>query len=536
MKRRHFFSTALASVSAGWIVNPLRGQSVFDPPEEEVVRISLFHTTDLHGHILPTTTYEGVEDVGGLGRCLTQIRKWQRSADHHLTIDIGDLYQGTHVSYETEGELMIRLLNSANFDAWIAGNHDFDWGERVFQTAVERFDGQVLSANLVAGGHPAGSTRHAGGPHAGLRGTMVREIEGIRIGIIGITTPGLPFWLNPSQLGTVQALDPLAEVRRAILELQEQGVHAIVAAGHMGLKGGDGDDYANQVNRIVRGCPEIDVYVAGHTHRDRPSTVIGDTLFTQAGYFGIWAGRLDLTFLREGGKLIRRDAETLLMDREIEIDPVVWQIAGPALERSKEEMGSPVGRLAIGLENGSFDREGTDIQSLIAAGMRHALKKKGEQVDGVLHGSFSRDPLEPGIKTLADMWEIIPYENRIVTATLTGEELDAVAEEAFTESFGRRRLVGFTLEATWNRDKRLREVSDMRGPGGQPVAPGDTFRIAFNSYDAQSGGRRMLRLRELLQRPEARTVYHPIDTRQALIDFFLDQEVVTEKSIATAGA
>ena len=67
----------------------------------------------------------------------------------------------------------------------------------------------------------------------------------------------------------------------------------------MGLKRYDEDDYANQVNRISSECPEIDVFIAGHTHRDRPSTVIGDTLFTQAGYYGIWAGRLNLIFQKK---------------------------------------------------------------------------------------------------------------------------------------------------------------------------------------------------------------------------------------------
>ena len=48
--------------------------------------ISIFHTTDLHGHIMPTRSYEGVTDVGGLARCATQIRQWRRESPHSLLV------------------------------------------------------------------------------------------------------------------------------------------------------------------------------------------------------------------------------------------------------------------------------------------------------------------------------------------------------------------------------------------------------------------------------------------------------------------
>jgi len=537
MNRRHFLSTVLSTAGAGWIVRPAFGTGVYEPPEEELVRISIFHTTDLHGHIMPTEMYDGTVDVGGFGRCLTQIRDWRKGSDHSLTVDVGDLYQGTHVSRESEGDWMVKLLNAGNYDAWVAGNHDFDWGEEVFRRAVNGSDMPVLGANLEVQGHRAGDSLHAGGPFRNLQAGIIREVAGIRIGIVGITTPGLPFWLNPSQLGTVRALDPLAETRRAIDSFREQGVDCVIACGHMGLKRGDGDDYANQVNRIISGCPEIDVYIAGHSHRDRPSTMIRDTLFTQAGYFGIWAGRLELTFLRDSKKLIRRDAETVLMDGEVAVDPLVLEIAGDAVDASREKLAASIGRLASRLEEGDYDGTGADSQSLIAAGMVHALAKRGESVDGVLHGAFVRDPIEPGEKTLADAWRWVPYENRIVTATLTGEQLEAVLEEAFTRGFGKRRLVGFTFSADWNSEERFRDVSGIRDRTGAPLDPAKDYRIAFNSYDAQSGGRRMLLLRETILRAAAMTTYHPVDTREALVDFFLEEKSVTAGKIeALTGA
>lgn len=517
MRRRRF----LASPFAGAVATRFSlGEPAFDPPEDEIIQFSLFHTTDLHGHLLPTQTYEGVTNVGGFARCLSQIRNWRRSSPNHLLIDVGDLYQGTHVSLESDGELMIRLLNAANFDAWVAGNHDFDWGEEVFGKAVQGSSMPVLSANLEVDGFASGAAHHEGGTFANLLPATIKEVAGIRLGILGLTTPGLPFWLNKSQLGSVRAEDPLDATKRAIISLREQQADVIVAAGHMGLRPDGSDDYANQVNRILLACPEIDVYLAGHTHRDRPSTVVGQTLYTQAGYFGIWCGRVDLTFAVESRKLIRREARTEPMDASLDPDPLVLQIAGEALEQSRETLNTVVGKLERELRTGFPPESGPDTQALIAAGLTHALVRHGEKVDGVLHGSFTREPISAGEKTIADMWTIIPYENRIVTATLNGEQLLAILKETMGAG-GNRRLVGFEIET--DGDRRL---SGVRNPKGQPVTPGDQYRIAFNSYDAQSGGRRLPLLREILSRASSQTIYHEIETRTALTDYFLDKKSV----------
>src|ERR1700745_3173494 len=125
--------------------------------ESDTVGISLLHTTDLHGHILPTADYNGNPDYGGLGRCAAQIRRWRRQNPNSILIDVGDVYQGTEVSLRTKGELMIDLFNHLKYNAWVIGNHEFDWGIEPFHKALQRSAMPVLAANTMLDGKPAGS-------------------------------------------------------------------------------------------------------------------------------------------------------------------------------------------------------------------------------------------------------------------------------------------------------------------------------------------------------------------------------------------
>jgi 2',3'-cyclic-nucleotide 2'-phosphodiesterase (5'-nucleotidase family) len=134
--------------------------------DSDTVCISILHTTDLHGHILPTSDYNGNPDCGGMARCVTQIRRWRDQNPNSILIDVGDVYQGTEVGLRSKGELMIDLFNHLKYDAWIIGNHEFDWGMQPFQQALQRSAMQVLAANTVLEGKPAGEFPDAKHPFA----------------------------------------------------------------------------------------------------------------------------------------------------------------------------------------------------------------------------------------------------------------------------------------------------------------------------------------------------------------------------------
>jgi hypothetical protein len=130
-------------------------------------------------------------------------------------------------------------------------------------------------------------------------------------------------------------------------------------------------------------------------------------------------------------------------------------------------------------------------------------------VDAVMHGVFDENAkLTEGLTTVNDIWNIIPYENLIVTATLSPDEIKGMMEEVYA-SHEPRSLLGIAVRVEGrglDRDKR--------------------YVIAVNSFDARSGGHHFMKLRALLDRPEVNCVLHPVQTRDAVIDYFRRHKVV----------
>src|SRR6184192_2425012 len=365
----------------------------------DTVCISILHTTDLHGHILPTSDYDGNLDRGGLARCATQIRRWQRENPNSILIDVGDVYQGTDVSLRNKGGLMIDLLNHLEYDAWVIGNHEFDWGMECFEGALEQSNMPVLAANTLMEGKPAGEFPDAKHPFAKIQSFILKEIAGIKLAIIGVTTPGMPFWLWPEFTRGLDFRNPVEPVRRAIASAKKGGANAIVLTGHMGLKARTGgDDFANTVMALTSEFPNVAAFIAGHTHQAIPSRLTNRVLFTQADHFGIHVGRVDLLFDRNSKKLLRREAICELMDNRFNPDQVVLSRAGSQLAQSEALLAQPIGELAETLHARGRRGQASEIEKLIGAAITETLAKRSIMVDAVMHGVFDEnDRLAAGL-------------------------------------------------------------------------------------------------------------------------------------------
>ncbi|MEN8774671.1 MAG: bifunctional UDP-sugar hydrolase/5'-nucleotidase [Akkermansiaceae bacterium] len=482
--RRHFLTGA-----AAWMAAP-----AWAAGQRSIKTISLFHTTDLHGHILPSQTYDGIGNVGGLARCATQIRKWRKECPDHLLFDIGDVYQGTIAGYQTEGKVMIDSFNKMGYDGWVLGNHEFDWGLDVVESAVKGSQMPVITGNVTVEGKKAGEID--GNAFSRLVPWIVKEVGGFRIGMVGLITPGIPYWSRPELLKGFGVFDPIESLKQSVEELGGEKVDAIVVLGHMGWK--QADDFANPIQEMLKQVSGVDVYIGGHSHQDRPSWYWSNVLCTQANYYGINCGRVDLSFDQESRKLVKRNAWTVLMDDRFALDPVIVESTKVIVQNAEERRKTVIGEVT---EKISTRGKSSPFWEMICTAFLKTAEKQNMPADGVFHGTFGNPDVELGVKTIDDAWQWIPYENWLVHSRITGAQIQTIMAESQQDRYSDRNLFSLDTE-TLEPDKR--------------------YGILFNSYDSQSGGRRLMKLREILEEPASETKLIPINTRESVIDYFAD--------------
>jgi 2',3'-cyclic-nucleotide 2'-phosphodiesterase (5'-nucleotidase family) len=293
----------------------------------------------------------------------------------------------------------------------------------------------------------------------------------------------------------------------------------------MGLKPRTGgDDFANTVMALTSEFPDVAAFIAGHTHQAIPSRLTNRVLFTQADHFGIHVGRVDLLFDRNSKRLLRREAICELMDNRFDPDHIVLSRAGSQLAESEAALAQPIGELKETLHARGRRGHPSEIEKLIGAAIAEALAERSIIADAVMHGVFDENAkLAAGLTTINDVWNIIPYENLIVTATLSPDEIKSVMEEVYA-NHEPRSLMGIVISVE-GRASGCR-ITSMTFSDGRALERDKRYMIAFNSFDARSGGHHFMKLRALLDRPEANCVLHPVQTRDAVIDYFRRHKVV----------
>jgi len=265
---------------------------------------------------------------------------------------------------------------------------------------------------------------------------------------------------------------------------------------------------------MLKNAKGVDIYLAGHSHQNQPAWMMHDVLCSQASYHGIHCGRIDLTFDLASRKLMDRRAFTILMDDRFELDPAVMQAARPDLAASDEELAREVAVVERPIPG---KRRGSGLVKLLCECFAGELAKRGTPVDGVFHGTFGTGDLPPGKLTVGDCWRIIPYENMLAVAEVTAADLAAIIAEDRTVRDSDRTLWPF--EVVVEPGGQVTRIA----LDGKQLAANRRVKIAFNSYDAQSGGRRLVRMREILEAPAAKRVTTPVDTRGALIAGLVDR-------------
>lgn len=287
----------------------------------EPVNITILGTSDLHGTFVPWDYSTDTENLAGsLSQIATQVHKIRAQQPNVILVDAGDTIQGNFVETFKNDKTspMILGFNALNYDVWVMGNHEFDFGLKVLATPLNQFKGTALAGNIFW---------ESGKPY--LPAYKIIERQGVKIGIIGMDTPmTAEFAKGTDHIDGLKFTDPVQAVKDVIGQIQGQ-VDAIVLVAHMGIDN-ENERPGTGVGDIARANPELAAIVAGHMHVKVDKEIINGVIITEPDKYGRALSRIDLQFEQQNGKyvLINKDSYT-------------YPIKGIASDKDLEEIYQP---------------------------------------------------------------------------------------------------------------------------------------------------------------------------------------------------
>jgi 2',3'-cyclic-nucleotide 2'-phosphodiesterase/3'-nucleotidase len=464
------------------------------------LRLTLLGTTDVHGQLLPYEYSTGGESRGSLAQVATLVDSIRRVDRAVLLFDSGDLLQGTPLDEHQASEGMddvhpvIAAMNLLRYDASAIGNHEFNYGLPFMESALAGARFPFLAANIRAEGTDS----------LPFRPYTLLEVEGVRVGVMGFTTPGVAIWDRAHVEGRLQFDDIVETARRLVPQVREAGAEVLVAIAHSGL--GPGSSYGsvagapeeNALEQLATQVPEIDVIFGGHTAESIDGLRIGRTLILHAG---VRANHLAVAHLQvrrtpDGFRVVSSSGRVLPTGDATASETLVEAVR-PAHERTLAWLDVPIGYTPDRWSAATGRIEDTPIADLISA-VQTELTGADLSSTAIfsLQGEFG-----PGPITRGDILQLYVYPNTLRAVSIGGADLLAYLERSaayygvYPEAdpindsirgynYDMVNGVEYTLDLSRPRGDRVRGLRYR----GRPVVDSDTFTLALNNYRQSGGG------------------------------------------------
>ena len=494
-RNKNIFCLCLSVLWLSWI----------DVSGAREIAITILHTADIHGHLESFVPKGSYKPSGGLLRCATEIKKIRAQEPNVVLIDCGDLFQGSVESYLTRGAVMAKAVKYLRYDALVVGNHEFDWGIDLLRGFYQEANIPVLAAGIVPSEN---RTLPFSSPF------IVREIEGVKLIIVGLTTPLIPAWSRPHLLGGLQFPDTCDALRSVLAQVRKIKPDILVLAVHQGWRQW-GDSRANKINQIAKSFPDFDLIIGAHSHQAVEAREVNRIIYTQAGCYALWLGRVSLSYDDQKRKLTKIEPRLIAIGEDILPDPDLKKLTANSIRSAKTYLGRKIGENKRELTADSEKNGQSGIQTLISTAIARSVN-----AEVVLHGVLSPANLKAGVVRMADIWRIVPYENTIGKAWLTFDEIREILEEN-SRFYGKTRFRGvYGITYELNPRAPLGErVGNLCLSDGRAIKKDDRITFAVNSYDLASGGGRFPRLREIMDGRQAGLEETNNDTRAAVIEY-----------------
>jgi 2',3'-cyclic-nucleotide 2'-phosphodiesterase (5'-nucleotidase family) len=451
MRNAWFFACAAFAAWVAALSLPAASHAAGASTSGNSGEITLIHIGDIHGHLLPRPNLrsDGTGRVeGGLARMHTLIEQIRKRHKHTLLLNTGDTIQGSAEALYTRGQALVDVVNMFKIDAFAPGNWEFVYGTERF---LELFGGakplapwNAFAANLYYDGEPYADR---GGQHV-LPPFLVRDIGGLRVGFIGLTTRRGPQVVGTTVTKGFRFTGGDAEVPLYLRVLRDKiKVDLVVMLSEQEL--------ANNV-RLAEANPGIDVILSSDMHEitRKPIVTRTGTVIVEEGQDGTRLGELTLKI--RNGKVQKWDWISHTVDDRLAENTRVAAaiakirktfIAGPDFKqhvnpfngtRLPRPIDAVVGHTKVPLHRSNFSHE--DMPAVIEGSahdfLTDAFRQQAKADIGAIRGFRYGTHVPPGPIRMEDLYHFIAIGPMIARGTIRGQQLKNQIENAAQGSFG----------------------------------------------------------------------------------------------------
>jgi 5'-nucleotidase/UDP-sugar diphosphatase len=286
---------------------------------QDEILITILHTNDLHGVMLPFE--EEGRMVGGFSRISTIVQEVRQKEEHVLLVDAGDtIMEDQHLMANYfRGEPVTRLMNQMAYDLAVPGNHDFEFGLDILAQRIGEADFPYLAANIVPATEPNEAALEL---TSQMKPYTILSVAGVRIGFLGLTQPLHRF-------SGIEIEDTVQMAQEYVPQIREQA-DIVVVLTHQELV----RDY-----EIVEKTEGIDILLAAHEHDIvfEHGLMRNGTLIAKTSAWGREVGKVDLTIERgpDGFRLAKAQASLLPVTSKVAEDEEINRILESYVSQTK---------------------------------------------------------------------------------------------------------------------------------------------------------------------------------------------------------
>jgi 2',3'-cyclic-nucleotide 2'-phosphodiesterase / 3'-nucleotidase len=487
------------------------------------VRLTIMGTTDLHGSVFNWNYFTNAEyddsaknDIG-LAKVATLVEavRAQRGRDHTLMIDAGDTIQGTPLAYyfariapitESNVHPMAAAMNQIGYDAAALGNHEFNYGIPLLRTFADQLDFPLLGANAL----DARTGRPAFAPYV-IKTVRVKGEGPIRVGILGLTNPGIAIWDKANVEGKMTFPGLVEQAKIWVPRMRAAGVDVVVVAAHSGATTsssyGDALPFPENASTLVaQQVPGIDAILVGHAHLEIPERRVvnektgREVVLTEPLRWGMRLSLIDLSLAKVRGRwVVQSVGSSVLNSNTVAEDPKVVKLLTADHDRVISYVNSVIGSCTTAMSCSTAryrDTAALDFINLVQAeAVRAGIAGTPAAALPMLSiaAPFYKDANIPaGDVSVRDVAGLYIYDNTLLGITFTGAQVKAYLEKS-AEYFKQVSGAGpFTPD-------QLTNAITVVAPGGTPdynydVMGGLDAPLAYDIDVSQAPGSRILNL------------------------------------------